>query len=509
MTKVIQKEMFYVPAEHVSEEHLAKYEREVFDESSCSRCPVNVEDDEQGSYLCDGCPSNYGNVKLHTFLKRKKQSYVGFPSGNVKKFMRVFPRAEIVEKRCTKKMRHKITFTGKLLPHQKKCIAQFLSRGRGILEAPPRSGKTVMMVYLICKYGYKALILAHQDDLLTQFINTLIKFTDMEDVAKYHGIRIAGLAKTPEQLADFDICLSTYQSFIREGSGEAKVTKYIQGEFGFVAVDECHRVAAACFSSVVNKMDSRIRFGVTGTVERKDGLEFITTDILGPVTARAKVKSLKPTVEITTTDIKFKDLKTWVGFINNLSSNKKRNKLICDIAIAAMKKGHSVIIPCARKQHIIDLVEEINTRCKRPIAAEFHASVNKEEVLNAARERKVRCVVAIRQMVQEGIDVPCWSYMVECVPISNPPKFYQESMRICTPMKGKKTPTIHFIVDMQSPQSTGCFRTTLFKSVFPLKFILSERVKAECLAATGRGNSSSGTAKKKSLSKKEGIFRQF
>ena len=520
--RVIQKNMLYVPANLVSEEHLAQYESEVFDQPTCARCPVLVEDDEQGSYRCDGCPANKGSVKLHQFIKRGSKEFVGFPSGNLRKFKRLFPKAQVRDKRCTTPIPHKLEFTGTLLPHQKKCVKQFLSRGRGILEAPPRSGKTVMMVYLICNYGYKALILAHQDDLLTQFLTTLHKFTNIQDVEKFHGVQLAGIAKKPEELDKYAVSLCTYQSFIREGSGEAKLRKHLYGKFGFVAIDECHRVAADCFSKVVNGMDSKVRFGVTGTVDRKDGMEFITTDILGPVTARAEVDSMKPTVRITATSFNFDSRETWVGFINTLSKHEKRNQLLVDIAITAIKAGHSVIIPVARKQHIVDLVTAINANFDEPIAAEFHASVDKEQVLNDARSGKIKCVVAIRQMVQEGIDVPCWSYMVECVPISNPPKFYQESMRICTPMKGKEVAFIHFVVDTPAPQSVGCFRTILFKSIFPLKFNMSDSIKDECLSiAKGKTRThvsapnssvttkSSSTNKKLPFNPKQGVFRQF
>jgi hypothetical protein len=76
--------------------------------------------------------------------------------------------------------------------------------------------------------------------------------------------------------------------------------------------------------------------------------------------------------------------------------------------------------------------------------------------------------------------------LYEVMPISNPPKFTQETARIRTIVEGKQQPLIkHFIEDFGI--SRGCFRTCLFKGYLPMKFRMDPKTKEEAFSYANGG----------------------
>ena len=73
---------------------------------------------------------------------------------------------------------------------------------------------------------------------------------------------------------------------------------------------------------------------------------------------------------------------------------------------------------------------------------------------------KIKIVIAMRSMLT-GVNIPRWSAIYTVVPISNEPNYTQEVFRVCTPMEGKKTPVIRFMLDTGLGASFGCLRTCL------------------------------------------------
>jgi superfamily II DNA or RNA helicase len=396
------------------------------------------------------------------------QTWIGVPKGNRVKLKKLVGdnKLQVSDKRPTPKMQYPLAFTGKLRSHQKKPIAKIIEVGYGVLKAPPRAGKTVMAVKIACALGLKTLIVAAQQEWLDEFYRTFCgndteaAMSNAPDIEKFEGTRIVGMCKTVADFQKFDVCLATYQTFITKG-GKAKLKK-IRSAFGLVIVDEVHFGAATEFSKVLLGINARHMIGLTGTDDRKDGMYPVVQDIIGPVKAQAFVETLLPTVKIIPTPAATTyNYKQWVYAMRYLANHKERNKLIVKHAVHDIKQGRSIVIPVTLVKHATLLANAINKRMGEQVAVAFVSQgltkAKRQQILKDARSYKIKCVVGIRSLVQTGVNVPRWDTLYEVMPISNEPKFTQETARIRTTSDDKKPPLIkHFLEDFGP--SKGCFR---------------------------------------------------
>ena len=497
MKPIVLREKCWVPADYLDIAHVeAGFTHQLFEEARCTQCEYRS---ERPCDVCESCPGYGGTYVLYAEKCVGQTEYIGLPLGarkEIRKLIRLkdYPK---VDKRSVARMKTKgIEFTGTLLDYQRTAVDELKRIGYGLLEAPPRSGKTVMGIALAIELGYKTLILANQYDFLEQFYETLcgsssqIPLTNIPDIEKFNGKRIAGIASRFEDYFKYDIVLSTYQTFISE-AGQHRYDK-IKSLFGTVIVDEIHRGNATHFSRVINNLYAKHRFGLTATPERKDKKDFIIENIVGPVVHTCKVQRLVPTVQFVRTKFK-REYKTWVYALRGLEQDKERNALILKHIAHDLAAGHSIVIPVTFTSHAKFLVDAINKQAGKRIATTFTGQMTKaarRQVVLDARKGKVRVVVGMRQLVQLGINVPKWSCIYEIMPISNPPNFLQESSRILTPYDDKPTPLIKFFIDNMGI-SKGCLRTCIFKTCTPNGFKISPKQWARAAPYLSRKRASS------------------
>lgn len=463
--KIIAKDKFYVPMKYVDPDKLRNlYITDVFNEKMCAPCEYKP---ERPCEVCTSCKGYIGRYKLYSEKEKNGKTYIGLPVGNKSKLRKVLTKSEytVKDKRSRKKFKHKgIKFTLKLWKFQRKALKKLMAKGYGILKSAPRTGKTVMAAALCIRLGYKTLILAHQDDLIKQFLehfeNHEMEFTNIPDIEKFEGTKIVGIAKTVSDFKKYDICLATYQTFLSSG-GKKKLSK-IKNLFGTIIVDECHRSNAAGYSRIVNQFSAKHRFGLSATPERKDGIHFIARDLLGPIAHKTKAKPLTPKIKVIDTKVRPKtNYRVWTSAMRFLEREESRNKLIVKHAVRDLKRGHSLVIPVIFKSHAETLTDMINEEYGKNVAVKFTGAIPKDTrrkyILKARKAKSVRCVVAMRSMLT-GVNVPAWSCIYEVMPMNNPPNFEQEILRVCTKMEGKRTPVVKMFVD-EFNISRACFRS--------------------------------------------------
>lgn len=161
---------------------------------------------------------------------------------------------------------------GKLDLFQEEAVTQLLRFANGTMESPTGSGKTRMMMAMIPRLLTPTLILVHTKGLLDQIRRCVTE-------AFHVDAGIIGGGKCSVQ----DITVGMIQTLSRmdlKANGIAK-------RFGCVIQDESHHAPASTFSKVLNQMQARYRYGFTATGFRKDHLEFVIWDVIGPI--RSKV----------------------------------------------------------------------------------------------------------------------------------------------------------------------------------------------------------------------------
>lgn len=236
-----------------------------------------------------------------------------------------------------------------------------------------------------------------------------------------------------------------------------------------ILVSNCHKIGADCFSQVLSEFESRYRLGFTATPKRKDRREFLSEHIIGPVTSKVEPEQVIPKVFVHLSGIEPKyAYKTWTPAMQFLARDKKRMKLIAQLAVADVLAGHSVLIPVVFVKQATELADMIDDLLykkydRKNLAIAFTSRLkDRKTALEKIRKGKIKVVVGIRSLIQAGLNVPRWSSLIEASPISNVPNFTQETARIRTPAPelNKPQPIIRHILDENmGGMSVGCFAT--------------------------------------------------
>lgn len=512
---VLIRERIYIPVHLVNVPELKEtYTTKRYEDKACINCEYAV---NKHSYLCDECPAYLGEIRLYGLRTIKGRAYIGIPVGDKRLFEKktglLFSETTIKDVRVYAPFDYRIKFLATLRDYQVPVIKQFLEHKYGLLLAPPRTGKTLMALYIGLKLGQKMVLLANQHEFVEQFLDHIRgneaegipKCTNLPELEEKYGKKLYGTPKTDADFENFQFFAMTYQAFMSEKNGKDRFNK-IKNKIGTVAIDEVDKSAAAGFARVVSMFPSRYRFGVSGTINRKDGLHFITKAILGPVVAKSTREALRPTVilhdSLVNCNRSFGVGKgAWVRTMQYLSKEKNRNRLIVEWVLKDLAKGHSIVIPVQFRAHVTMLCNAINDAYGSDICEEFtggageKSKAKRKETLTRAKAGKTRVVVGIRSLLQRGLNVPQWSCLYLILPISNEPNLKQETQRVCTPCEGKRTPVLRLFFDKEVGASLGCARNTLKHCAgFKYDFMKSDKQAALRLLVLGAGRQRDVTA---------------
>ncbi len=476
--KILIRDRIYIPINTLPDVELVKqrYTRAMFKDVACAQCEYR---NERPCSVCESCANYEGTIKLFNQHHVKGVNYLGLPVGDKRNIERKagidYDDYKIVDLRNKAPLQYKIKFTIPLREHQVGLVKDFMANKFGMLEAPPRTGKTLLMLKIGLQLGQRMVLLANQHEYLQQFLwhiegneaEGIPKCTNLPEIQARVGKKLYGFPKTDEDFKTMQFMVLTYQQFFSLVKGKQRL-KLVSENIGTVAVDEAHRVGATTFATVLNQFYARYRFGVTGTVERKDGRHKITKQIIGPVVAKTLVEALTPLVLVKDTGIKLKrDPKMWVYKMKALCDSKPRNDMIVQRCLKDVKAGHSVVIPLIFTKHIHQIVREINEAAESPIAeafvgggAEKHKEVRRK-ILARAKSGETKVIVGTRSLLQLGLNVPKWSAMMEVIPISNKPNLLQETSRVRTPLEGKRRPIVRLFYDSAMPASVACARNSV------------------------------------------------
>jgi superfamily II DNA or RNA helicase len=444
-----------VPDDFVSEA-IRRYKFAFYEEKACNRCELV---DQRHSEPCDNCENYLGTRQLGKIIKKGENKYLSIPMGGTKKFDNLLEAHGLTGKIIAKygdpaSFTRPIRMTREPREWQVEAVEVALKRKRGIIQAPPRAGKTIFGVLLTTRLNVKTLIIASQRDWLTQFRNSYVGSAGEEAFTNLSPRRI-NFCKTLEDFEKHDVCLCTFQQFMNEGG--AKMLAKISRMFGLVIVDEVHFTAALATSRVLSKFSTKYLIGLTGTPARKrQSEEIIFRLLVGPIIYKAKVERLAPTVELIETgcEIQLPKGASKAGFSNwvtRLESDKTRIKLIARYVARAIKQGHSVMVPLARTKSVTLYVKAINHYFPEVVAVPFVGGMKpqvRDQRLADIKSGEYKAVVGNIALLSTGLNIPVLSMLIDRItPTSNIPKAKQRWARVLTPMEGKMTPKVVIVMD--------------------------------------------------------------
>jgi superfamily II DNA or RNA helicase len=298
-------------------------------------------------------------------------------------------------------------FRGTLYGPQAKAFEALAPYDNGVLAATTAFGKTVVAAALIAERARNTLVLVHRRELLTQWIERLKTFLDIDP--KAIGV-IGGGHRRPTGVID----IALIQSLMRQGEVSDLVADY-----GHLVVDECHHLSAASFELVARRAKARYVLGLSATVARKDGHHPIIFMQCGPVRHRVDARAqaaergivhrvkYRPTEFQLPPPLAASERPAMPAVYAALASDEQRNDLIFGDVLQALEEKRSPIVLTERKDHLDDLqsrfagfVRNLAVLRGGMSAAERKAS---EAALRVPDDQE-RLILATGRYIGEGFD---------------------------------------------------------------------------------------------------------
>jgi superfamily II DNA or RNA helicase len=485
--KVFKREAVFIPIKGIPPKVLDRVKSKLsfkFYAGEGKACKTCDNLNERHNDICDKCAVYTGGYELATQVKVKEKKYLKIPVGSSPDILNYLDGQHVHTTVVDKSPRTEIKpikFLATLKPEQEIAVAALETKKRGVLKAPPRSGKTVMATALVCRLQKKTLILASQRDWLMGFHETFVGSKTQEPMTNLKSSRIK-LCKTFEDFEKHDICLATVQTFYSE-KGEGLLRK-IRDMFQIVIADEIHTAAADKYIRIMAKLNFDHGVGLSGTPSRKDGKFVLVDNVLGPMIHEVVVKGERPRIYLTKTKYtkSYKGQVPWTRMVSAIENDKDRLKLIAEMAVKDVEAGHLVMIPFSQRKPIDTLIKLINDKAGKRIAYPFTGGLKKtkttnerDDTIQMAREYRLKVLVGTLKIMSTGINIPRASMLYEVCLSSNKQNAEQRMRRVLTPMDDKPQPGIRYFLDDMGVRR-NCLRNEYFNVMLPkIKPIISEK----------------------------------
>jgi len=475
-----KREAVFIPIKAITTEIRDRIKQKLdfkfYDEKACKDCEWLS---ERHCDICDTCPGFKAGYNLAPTVKVNENRYIKVPVGShnlIVDYLETKGYEVTIKDKSPKRPIRAIQWRGKFREGQADAVVAMRRKRRGVMKAPPRSGKTVSGTAVICKLQRKTIVIAAQREWLNGFIETFIGSKTQKALTNLDPKRIK-LCKTYEDFKNHDICLCTPNIFYSD-KGQAILAK-LRDMFEVMFVDEVHMGAADKFIGILSKFNVRWMIGLSGTPSRKDAKYVLVRHVVGPIIHEVKVESLRPHVKVRFTSYQktHKGNVLWVRMVSALENDKKRIDQIAKEAIKDVAAGHLVMIPYTQMKPVLATIKRINELAGKTLAYPYHGQVPKkvlDQTLERARKYRVKILVGTTKKLSVGLNIPRASMLYEVAMSSNKENAEQRMRRVTTKMKPederpgfpKPDPCIKYFLDDMNVRR-NCAKNEFFNVLRP------------------------------------------
>jgi superfamily II DNA or RNA helicase len=233
-----------------------------------------------------------------------------------------------------------------------------------------------------------------------------------------------------------------------------------------VIVDELHHSPCLSWSSVLERVPARYRYGASATPWRRDRMEWLLPMVFGPARAevtKAEVEDVGGVVPATVCPVNT-DCRSsageWRELIEALARDDRRNALLARLATRAAEDA-PVLLLTDRIAH----AEELARRLEGAVLIHGQLSKNTRDEAFTSIRAGARITIATSHLLGEGIDLAGWGVLLLGLPMaSRSPRVLQAIGRIVRPAPGKMGALVIDPVDPhQLAEATWRGRATLYR----------------------------------------------
>lgn len=343
---------------------------------------------------------------------------------------------------------------------QETAIEAMKNNRQGIIHAVTSAGKSLIICKAAAAIGQRTLVVVHRKILMEQLLKDIKKYIRDE---KGNPIEPGIIGNGSVTIGPITIAIDKTL---------AKNLERYREEFGTVILDECHLAPATTVFSLLNRINSRNRFGLSGTLRRKDQKEFLIYSTFGQVIAKIgkeelleKGRVVPVEVEILESETRFDwdhvvEALTEQGHKNptvqarhlqelHIAGDPARNALIIDQVKRLYDKGGKTIILSRYVQPCYDMQEELLNRYG--IEAGIITGKNSKEAIESYREMKdgdSKVIFATIGCVSTGVSISDLDDIILVSPMyTNELLLHQIRGRLMRTAEGKTHGTLWYIYD--------------------------------------------------------------
>ena len=344
--------------------------------------------------------------------------------------------------------------------HQAGAVAAMQQYRQGIVHAVTSAGKSLIILKAAVDVGQKTLVVVHRKILMQQILEDIDKYIRDENGQKINpGIIGDGKFSVGDITIGIDKSLTKRLPAIRES-------------FGMVVLDECHLCPAKTISNLINSINSRSRFGLSGTLKRKDQKEFLIYSTFGKVISTIGKEVLLKAGRVVPVEVKIIESETrfdWDQVVTALTDlgeknptmkarqlqeqaiagDPGRNAQILDQVKTLHKAGGKTIIVSRYVKPCYELQEELLSRYR--IKSGVITGKNTKEALKSYNDMKhgdSQTIFATIGCVSTGVSISDLDDLVLISPVyNNELLLHQLRGRLMRKAKGKTVGTLWFIYD--------------------------------------------------------------
>lgn len=273
-----------------------------------------------------------------------------------------------------------------------------LKRSRGVVDAPPRSGKTLMAARVIDSLAHPTVYLAPSVPIVAQTYKVMVDIFGFDMVA-----RLDGDARTEEKDISKPIVIATAQSAIRQPP-EWWATRRM------LIIDEFHHAAAETYHQI-NDLSDHIyyRFCFTGTHFRTGGDRLAMEAICSQVIHRVGIKELIDGKWLAPPRVIYAPVQApsiasgdWKRIYKKcIVESDVRNEKIAFIAKQLTSQGIPTLVLCRWKYHA-NLLKDLIPGSEMVQGGE---SALTSRSIEQFRNGNLLCLVGTT-VIGEGVDIP-------------------------------------------------------------------------------------------------------
>ena len=277
-------------------------------------------------------------------------------------------------------------------------------------------GKTVLGLYLSSIIKKKTIIFVQKTFLKNQWIERIHEFLPDAKVGSIQGQII--------DIDDKDIVIAMVQSISMKSYPES-----LFSEFGFSIYDEVHHMSSEVFSNCLKKCNTLYSLGLSGTMERKDGLTHVFKMYLGNICYKTKenneennvlVKAIDYIVidddEFIETDKDYRGNVKYTTMISKIAKYDFRSDFIFNVIKNELKiNNDQQIILLSQTKNLLNYLYKLLNNIN--INVGFYIGGMKENDLKLSEKKQI--ILATYSMAAEALDIKSLTTLILATPKSD------------------------------------------------------------------------------------------